>query len=64
MDPIKGGKSEFVWLFALMLIIPVMSCCRKSNESELRKQIKTNNCYAKMQVDNKYSEIRAWNAKY
>ena len=45
MDPIKGGKSEFLWLFGILMAVPVIACCRKGNETELRSQIKTNNCY-------------------
>ena len=51
MNPILGGKREFIWLFGFMLVIPMLAAGRKANEDGVVSLIKTTNRYEKMHLD-------------
>ena len=53
MNPIKGNKKEFIWLFAFLGLVSILPMGRKMNEDGLRSDIKTTNRYAKMDLDTK-----------
>ena len=57
MNPIKGGKNEYFYLVAFLLIIPGLAMGRKSNEDGLRGEVKTTNRYAKMDLDERSKQL-------
>ena len=57
MDPIIGGRREFLWLLVLMGVVPMIAYGRKSNEDGLRSEVKATNRYAKMTLDEKSRKL-------
>ena len=57
MNPIIGGRREFLWLLALMGVVPMIAYGRKSNEDGLRSEVKATNRYAKMTLDEKSRKL-------
>ena len=51
MNPILGGRREYVYLVAFLGIIPLLAYGRKSNEDGLRAEVKATNRYARMDLD-------------
>lgn len=60
MNPLVGGKSEFKWLFGLLLVLPLIAAGRRSNEDGVSKSIKTTNRYARMHLDNQSAMMSTW----
>ncbi len=51
MDPIRGGRSEYKYLLAILIGFPIIATFRKSNEDSLRAaQGVASNKYARMPV--------------
>ena len=57
MNPILGNKREYVWMLAVLGLLPFLVNGRKSNEDGLRSHVKTTNRYAKMDLDEKSSQL-------
>ena len=46
MHPVYGNKAEFLVLFGLLALVPLIKASRKKNEDALRSQVKTTNRFA------------------
>ncbi len=46
-----GNKNEYLWLVAILGLLPFLAQGRKSNEDGL--QVKTTNKFAKLKLDDK-----------
>ena len=53
MNAVVGNKNEYLWLFALLGLIPLLAQGRKSNEDGLQQQVKTTNKFSKLTLDDK-----------
>jgi hypothetical protein len=62
MNSLVGGKNEFKWLFALLLVMPLIAAGRTSNEDGIAKKIKATNKYARMRLDAKSANMSTWTA--
>ena len=51
MNPILGNKREYLWLVALLGLLPLMAAGRKNNEDGLRAKVLSTNRYARMDLD-------------
>lgn len=60
MNAITGNKSEFIWLFGILLVLPFLASGRKSNEDSISSQIKTTNKYSKLALDGESSQFSKW----
>ena len=57
MNPILGGRREYVYLVAFLGIIPLLAYGRKSNEDGLREEVKSTNRYARMDLDGQSRQL-------
>ena len=57
MNPILGHKKEFIWLLAILGLLPIIASGRKSNEDGLRSEIKTTNRFARLNLDEKSRQL-------
>lgn len=48
MNPLVGGKSEFKWLFGILLVLPFIAAGRNNNEKGVASAIKTTNRYERI----------------
>ena len=53
MNPVVGNKNEYIWLVAILGLLPFLAQGRKSNEDRL--QVKNTNKFAKLSLDDKSS---------
>jgi len=60
MYPIVGNKGEFFFLIAFFLTIPCLLHGRKKNEDGLRREIKTTNRYAELNLDASLRQPSKW----
>ena len=52
MNPIYGSRNEWIWLFGILLCIPLLATGRKTNEDGLNAAVgNATNRYAKMNLD-------------
>ena len=58
MDPLMGSRGEFKWLFALLVLLPVLAYGRRDNEDGVVSALgKSTNKYAKMDLDTQSASI-------
>ena len=57
MNPILGGKREYLWLIGFLGLIPLIGMGRKANEDALRAQVKATNRYARMNLDSQSRQL-------
>ena len=51
MDPIRGGRKEFMWLLVLCGALPIVATFRRGNEDSMRSaQGNATNKYSRMPV--------------
>ncbi len=62
MNPIWGNKNEFLFLFGLIALVPIIKSARKKNEDALRNQVKTTNRWALVDLSHKQREPSKWTA--
>jgi hypothetical protein len=62
MDPIYGHKREFIFLFALLLLTPMIKSSRIKNEDALREVLlrSPSNRYAELQLDSESRNPSKW----
>ena len=60
MNPIYGNKFEFVFLFGLMALYPLINNARKKNEKALRSEVKTTNTWAHIPLQHKDRMPSKW----
>ena len=62
MNPIWGNKNEFLFLFGLIALVPLLQSARKKNEDALREQVKTTNRWALVDLSHKQRQPSQWTA--
>ena len=62
MNPIWGNKNEFLFLFGLILLVPVIKSARKKNEDALRGQVKATNRWAIVELAHQDRQPSKWTA--
>ena len=62
MNHFTGGNGELTYLFGFMLLFPILAYGRKENEDGIAKEIKSNNSYARLNLDAESSQPSKWTA--
>ena len=62
MNPIWGNKNEFLFLFGVIALVPLVKSARKKNEDALREQVKTTNRWAVVDLTHKQRQPSQWTA--
>ena len=58
MDPYYGSKNEWVWLFGILLFVPLIARGRKDNEAGMHAQLgHATNRYSKLNLDRESSKL-------
>jgi hypothetical protein len=58
MDPLRGHKNEWVWLFGLLLLVPLLARGRKDNEDAIAGKLgNATNRYSQMQLDEASADL-------
>lgn len=58
--PIYGGRGEWLALFGLMILVPLLRNSRKKNEDVLRAENKTTNRYEAMNLSHQQRQPLKW----
>jgi hypothetical protein len=60
MNPVTGNKGEFLFLFFLIALVPIVGYGRKSNEEGLRSIVKSTNRYAELKLSEDSKKPSKW----
>ena len=59
MNPLTGSKSEFIWLAAILIALPLLARGRKNNEDGIADALgKSTNKYSKLNLDHSSANIQ------
>ncbi len=63
MNPIYGNKNEFLFLFGLILLVPLIKSSRKTNEDSLRSiEGNATNRYEELELSHANRQPSKWSA--